>query len=199
MIAIEDVVLVLLAAGLSRRFGGSKLDADLHGMPLGLHAATALAEIPFRARVAVTGRSRIDYAAHGFHVVTNDDPARGQSRSVALGVAAARTLGAAAVLVALADMPRVTADHVRALADAADGPDAVVASRDGDAAKPPALFGRGRFDALLALTDDRGARDLIRSGRLVAAPPGALVDVDTTADLTAMRDALERQSQPDGA
>ena len=189
MIAAEDCVLVLLAAGRSQRMGdvGSKLDEPFLGRPLGLHVAVALEDIPFRKRVAVVGRARCDYAAHGYTTVQNDDPALGMGRSVALGVDYARACDARAVVVALADMPRVTATHIHQLLDAADGENAVVSSSDGHAPKPPAVFGRAHFDTLLALEGDRGARDMVRAGKHVVTTPAELIDIDTPEELDRLR------------
>ena len=186
---VERTILVLLAAGRSERFGdgGSKLDQPLLGRPLGLHVAVTLADMPFRERIAVVARAELNYGQHGFRTVINEDPARGMASSIRLGVACAQALGADAVLIALADMPRVTAAHVRCLFDASDGPDSVVASSDGVAAKPPALFGRARFDGLLQLDGSGGARALIRSGRHVVAGAGELVDIDTPDELARLR------------
>ncbi|MCP3734927.1 nucleotidyltransferase family protein [Sphingomonas sp. RP10(2022)] len=192
MIAVEDCVLVLLAAGRSRRMGdiGSKLDAPFLGRPLGLHVAVALEDMPFRERVAVVGGADCDYAAHGFTIVRNDDPQLGMSRSLALGVDCARARGVKAVVVALADMPRVTATHIYQLLDAADDEDAIVASSDGHAAKPPAVFGAGRFDALVALEGDAGARDMVRAGKHVVTTPAELIDVDTPEELERLRELV---------
>jgi molybdenum cofactor cytidylyltransferase len=190
MVSIENTVLILLAAGRSERFGdvGSKLDADFLGRPLGLHVSVALEAIPFRARVAVTGRVGIDYAAYGYDVVPTDDPRAQMSHSVRLGVEAAERHGADAVLIALADMPRVTATHIHRLFDAAKGrDDIVIASSDGRETKPPGLFGRSRFDFLKAMTGDQGGRDLVRSGRHVVTAPAELIDVDTPEQLERLR------------
>jgi molybdenum cofactor cytidylyltransferase len=186
MIAAEDTALLLLAAGESRRYGAgpSKLDASVRGLPLGLHAARAVAVLPFARRIAVTARSAIDYAAEGFLVIPNDDPVGDMASSLRLAMAAAGN--AAAVLVLLADMPNITAAHVERLLAAGDGPRTIVASADGGAARPPALFGQAWFDALSALYGDHGARDLIRSGKLVHARVGELADVDTRDDLAAL-------------
>lgn len=189
MIAAEHCALVLLAAGLSTRFGGSKLDADLGGRPLGVHVVDSLADVPFRRRIAVTGRAAIDYAARGFHTVPNADPAAGMGGSVRLGIAAAGDVHAA--LIVLADMPFVTAGHVRALL-AAGSEAAVIVSGDGAGTGPPVLFGRDWFDRLLTLDGDAGARELIGGATQVIAPAGALVDVDTVAALAAVRDDLRR-------
>ena len=192
MIAIENTVLVLLAAGRGSRFGdvGSKLEERFLSRPVGLHVAVALEDMPFRRRIAVTGRARIDYAAHGFHTIANDDPELGMARSVRLGVEQAQSMAADAVLIALADMPRVTAAHVHRLFDAADSLDAVVASSDGRAPKPPAIFGRDRFDVLMTLSGDAGARDLVRAGKHVVTTPAELIDVDTPEELELLRESV---------
>ena len=195
MIAVDQTVLVLLAAGRSERFGdvGSKLDQDLEGRPLGLHVALALKDMPFSHRVAVVGRASLDYAEHGFEVVRNGDRGAGMASSVKLGVTRARELGAAAVLIVLADMPRVTAAHIERLFDAATDAATVVASSDGREPKPPAIFGSDRFDVLLSLDGDAGARDLIRAGRHVVASPAELIDIDTREELERLRALIGSQ------
>jgi molybdenum cofactor cytidylyltransferase len=191
MIAVEDTVLVLLAAGQSVRFGPeNKLEQDFLGKPLGLHVATALEMMPFRERIAVTDGCTIDYASSHFRVVHNDAPDRGMSWSVHLGIACAKEQGAAAVAIALADMPRVTAAHLYRLLDAADGSDAVVVSSDGVAPMPPGVFGNGRFDFLMNLEGDHGARDLVRAGRHVITSPAELIDIDTPEDLERLRELV---------
>lgn len=189
MITVENTVLVLLAAGRSVRFGevGSKLDEDFLGKPLGLHVAVALEEMPFKERVAVTGTCRLDYGRYGFRVLRNDNPAGTMASSVRIGVARAREQGADAVLLALADMPRVTASHIHRLFDAATGAGSVVASSDGEQPRPPALFGSERFDFLLQLRGDEGARDLVRAGRHVVTSPAELIDIDTREELEELR------------
>lgn len=189
MIAVEDITLILLAAGKSSRYGdiGSKLDEDFLGKPLGAHVAVTLEAMPFKERIAIVNGSRIDYGRYGFRVVHNDDPAQGMSRSVRLGVACAKASGSAAVLIALADMPRVTTAHIYRMLDCADGAHAVVTSSDGHAPKPPAIFGADRFDFLLDLKGDEGARELVRSGRHVITTPAELIDVDTAEDMERLR------------
>ncbi len=192
MLRVEDTVLVLLAAGTGTRFGdvGCKLDEMFLNRPLGLHVVTALEDMPFRERVAVTGGAAIDYAAHGFRVLANDDPSLGMARSIRIGATHARAVEAEALLIALADMPRVTAAHIHRLFDAYSGSDSVVASSDGCEPKPPALFGRDRFDFLLNLDGDEGARGLVRAGRHVVTSPAELIDVDTPEDMERLRELV---------
>ncbi|MBC9034136.1 NTP transferase domain-containing protein [Sphingomonas sp. JC676] len=188
MLEPERVALVLLAAGCSQRFDGDKLSEPFLNKPLAFHAVTALARVPFMMRIAVVSDTRLDFAGLGYQLVENPDPSLGQARSLCFGVAAAKKAGAQAVLVALADMPRVTATHIYRMFDRADGPATIVASSDGISPMPPALFGRDLFDDLLDLEGDEGARQLIKRGHHVVASPAELVDIDTREDLANLRE-----------
>ncbi|NYT41113.1 nucleotidyltransferase family protein [Sphingomonas sp. R-74633] len=189
MLKPDQVALILLAAGRSHRFNdGDKLAEPFLDKPLAYHVVTALSHVPFAARIAVVSDTELDFAALGYDVVENPDPSLGQARSLCFGVSRAQELGAEAVLVALADMPRVTAAHIRRMMDAADGAATIVASSDGVSPMPPALFGRDVFPELLKLEGDHGARDLIRRGHHVIAPPAELVDIDTQDDLRELRE-----------
>jgi len=185
MIAAEDCTLILLAAGRSTRFGAdNKLEADLDGRPVALHVVDALAGIAFKNRIAVVGDGRLDYAARGYRIVRNPAPERGLSSSIRLGVA--QVGDAAAVLIVLADMPRVTERHVRRLLDTANGSDAVIVSSDGTQPSPPALFGRAHFDHLLSLEGDAGARRMVATGLRIETNSTELADIDTAEQLNAL-------------
>ena len=188
MIDAEDVVLVLLAAGQSSRFGmENKLEAEFLGKPVGFHVTTALESIPFADRIVVTDGCQLDFASRGYRVIHNTDIAKGMSFSLHLGVQEAIPSSTKAILIALADMPRVTAAHIYRLFDAFDGPDAVVVSSNGEYPTPPGVFGSGQFDALLKLEGDEGARKLVAGGRHVVTSPAELIDIDTPEDLERLR------------
>lgn len=188
MIAAERTALVLLAAGRSARFGaGEKLEQDYLGQPLAFHLVTAMEGVPFAARFAIVSNTALDFAGRGYRVIANPAPETGIAGSLRLGIAAAQEAAMEAAVVALADMPRVTAAHIHRLLDAADSADAVVASSNGVNPCPPCVFGAGRFAELLEVTGDQGARALIRGGRHVIAPADELADVDTPGDLEALR------------
>ncbi len=187
MIEAERVALVLLAAGRSQRFGtADKLMAPYLGRPLGMHVVVALEAVPFCDRIAVVSETKLDLSGCGYRVVRNDDPAAGLGRSLRLGVEAACAGRAEAVLIALADMPRVTATHIHRLLDRAEGPDAIVASSDGVDPRPPALFGCNHLNALLKSEGDMGARELVKHGHHVVTSPAELADIDTAEDLAAL-------------
>jgi len=185
MIDPGRVAVVLLAAGQSRRFGESdKLASPVAGFALGRHAARMLGGFPFAAHIAVTGEIAPDYEADGFVRIVNAAAASGQGSSIRLGVARARRHDIDAILIALADMPFVPADHVKALIERHEGAASIVASKT-DHPGPPALFGREWFDTLAALEGDRGAAALLGGAVLVPCSGRSLLDVDTPADLAA--------------
>lgn len=188
MIKPEDTALILLAAGKSARFGDmDKLEQDYLGEPLAFHVVTALESVPFARRIAVVSDTHLDFAARGYDMIRNDAPDRGLSSSIRLGVEAAREGDPQAVLIALADMPRVTGSHIYRLLDYGGGDDTILASSNGRQPRPPALFGRNRFDWLANLSGDKGARDMILKAHHVIAVPNELIDVDTPEDLERLR------------
>jgi molybdenum cofactor cytidylyltransferase len=187
MVEPEQVALVLLAAGSSTRFDGDKLSGQFLDKPLAYHVVTALENVPFCTRIAIVSGTGLDFAALGYEVIENPDPSLGQARSLCYGVTRAKDLGCEYVLVALADMPRVTAAHIYRLLDAANGEDTIVASSDGVHPMPPALFGKGLYSELLDIDGDEGARVLIKRGRHVVTTPAELVDIDTRGDLEELR------------
>lgn len=180
MIPPEDIVLVVLAAGRSSRFGRPKLLEHLHGKPLACYALRLADRFPFGRKVAIVppGLDQLEdlCAAAGFQTVVNESPDAGMSRSLRLGMAAMGEMKA--MLVLLADMPFVTESHIAALMNAYDPMTGCVASSREGVGQPPALIGKKRFDTLAGMEGDKGARQLVRSGLLIEADPDLLQDID---------------------
>lgn len=179
-----DIAVSVLAAGQGRRFGSDKLVADLNGTPMGLHIAQTLAPMGFGWRFAVCSEGAAiarHFSAAGLEIITNQNPERGQARSLHLAVKAAEPTSAKALLVVLADMPFVSAQLIADLVAAYDGD--ILASTDGTAPMPPAIFPRDTWPMLLATSGDAGARHLLKTAKLIPAPPGELRDIDVAADL----------------
>jgi molybdenum cofactor cytidylyltransferase len=188
MTAYADIAVVLLAAGQGVRFGSDKLLAKIDGEPLGLKVATRLIGLGFGHHLAVCKPDSdlvARYIGLGFTVIANDEPERGQAHSLHLAVEAAMATQAVALLVVLADMPFVSTGHLTALALAYDGE--IIASTNGDAKMPPAIFPRSSWTDLLATSGDAGARGLLKGACVVAVPPWELHDIDTPADLPASK------------
>jgi molybdenum cofactor cytidylyltransferase len=184
MTACANNAVAVLGAGQGRRFGSDKLIADLEGMPLGLHIGQTLAPMGFGWRFLVCSKGAAlspHYATLGFTICDNDAPEIGQAHSLHLAVRAAMETSATALLITLADMPFVTAPHIKALMEKGD----LATSFDGAQAMPPAFFPRAVWPQLLMVTGDQGARSLLQQARLIEAPALQLRDIDTPADLAA--------------
>jgi molybdenum cofactor cytidylyltransferase len=187
---------VLLAAGTSSRFGDrNKLLQQLGGRAVVARAATTLVDSVVDERVAVVGHEaeRVRAALDGLpiKVVRNRRYAEGQSTSVRAGIRAAEGLGAAAVVIALGDMPLVEPETVTGLVERfrRTTPPAVVPVHEGRRGMP-VVFAAERFPALRSVTGDVGGRALLESGdpaRVPVPDPGIHVDVDTPDALALLR------------
>lgn len=195
-----EIAVVLLAAGRSRRHPGqNKLVRKLDGLALGLHAARTIAGLDLGTRIAVCSKATrdlmADFAALGFETAWNEDPDQGLASSLAIGVRAALAHEARAVLVCLADMPFVTAAHLRDLIARLDPAAGVtmVGSRPAgsDVVMPPAVFAGDAIGRLLALEGDRGAGPLLRQGMAVEAAADELRDLDDPAAFAAAEAARD--------
>ncbi len=187
--APERIAAVMLAAGAGSRFGGGKLDAPMDGEALGAHSWRALLGVKWKASGIVVPSVAPAFATDsGAVLIANPDAASGMASSLHHAVHFAEAMDADALLIALADMPFVRAETIAALVERHDGDDAdavtAVLYPDGSAGAP-SLFGRGCFDALLAIEGDKGAgaylarRDVVT----IAVDPAELRDIDRAADL----------------
>ena len=175
----SHVVLVLLAAGHSRRFGKPKLAEKLHGKALVHHAASTLYEAGFAHKIAVVGDEHWGLDTFGFTLVPTD--AATQSGSLVAGITAALTKRPSAIMVALGDMPFVPLSHYRRLVGAFDG--RCIASSNGINVMPPAIFGPAHYGALCEVTGDNGARSILQNAPVVTASALELCDIDTPEQL----------------
>lgn len=184
---------LVLAAGAGRRFGGGKLLAPFAGAPLIRRSAEAVCAGGFADVIVVTGAegAAITAALEGLccRIVTAPDWQEGMAASLRAGIAALAP-EACGVCVFLGDMPLVPVGLCADLAALAEA--ASYAARPVVAGKPghPAAFLRVAFADLAGLKGDTGANRLL-AGRtsgvayLASDDPGALIDIDTCADLAA--------------
>lgn len=183
-VSASETACVLLAAGQSSRYGrGDKLTAMFRGRPLGEHSAAMLGSLDFAVKIIVGRRTGFGAPESGFtHVGVGDAPVP-QSMSLRLGVEAAMQSSPFAILIALADMPLVSARHIaNLLASCPRTGERPVASALGGQLLPPALFCEPHYPSLCSLTGDQGARRLLGNAIPVEAAPNELIDLDTAED-----------------
>ena len=92
------------------------------------------------------------------------ESSQGQSASLKAGVGVADEMGAAGVIVLLADQPFVTREIINHLVDefASSHIVSYISCSHEGMLKPPVLFARSLFPMLMELTGDQGARAVIR-------------------------------------
>ena len=190
--APPNVCAVLLAAGASKRMRGeNKLLAPWQNRPLVCAAANVLAQAQsknlLREVVAVVGRDsekmKAALSEFNFRVAENPNYADGMSSSLRVGINAVPPQADAA-LIALGDMPLITAEDIQSVVRtfSPDGGDIVIPVCNGKRGNP-VLLGRAYFPSLKNIGGDYGARELLAKHpeRIREAPagPGVLTDIDT--------------------
>ncbi|AHE51845.1 nucleotidyltransferase family protein [Sphingomonas sanxanigenens] len=185
MIAADRVAALLLAGGLSRRYGADdKLVADHAGRPLAVHARDSLAGFACRFAVVRAGAGALGalLAAGGLRLIENAAPEEGMAGSIRLGVAAAAALDVEALLICLADMPRIDGALLARMCADYDPDIGLLVCAAGGRRMPPALIGRRHFADLGKLTGDVGARDLLAGAPVLAIGAAIALDVDRPVD-----------------
>ena len=191
---------ILLAAGFSRRFGGSKLLASMPEPASQTVFETSLRRLA-RAldQIVVVTRPELyeplselcdsvrrDHAGINLMLASFDDAEHGMGASLAF---AAKHLGNwRGCLVCLADMPHLASSSIEAIAAQLDSGNIVTPFHDGQRGHPIG-FGSEYFAELRRMSGDTGARRLVakHAERVLAlslTDKGILLDIDTPQDLT---------------
>ncbi|MCO5967187.1 nucleotidyltransferase family protein [Actinoallomurus soli] len=177
---------LLLAAGEGRRLGTPKALVEIGGERLVDRGVRMLHEAGCTPIVVVTGAAAIDVA--GAVVVHNPDWRTGMASSLRLGLSALAD-DCPAVVIALVDQPRVTAEAVRRLRAAYDAGARVAVATYAGLPRNPVLIAHEHFgEAAAGASGDAGARAFLRARPdLVVAVPcedvAAADDIDTPEDL----------------
>jgi molybdenum cofactor cytidylyltransferase len=204
-IPMNRTAVVLLASGLSRRYGWrDKMLEDLGGKHLMEHAAGVINGLDALVKVAVCPGDRSEISNRlidRFVVALNNRPKEGLGRSISVGVDVALKFKPDAVLFCMADMPFIEPwmlNDVMARLGGMDGAD-IVHCGETSGVRPPTAFTSSCFNQLLTLEGDDGAKRIIGQGRFnvagVSVPAPLLTDVDTRDDLDLAREQLRIRSK----
>ena len=197
----EFVSAVLLAAGLSSRFGRPKQLAELEGEALVRRAVWTLERSPVNEVIVVVGHRAADvvgaFGRTRAKIVYNERYKLGPGSSLKAGLSALSG-ESRALLVCLADQPFVTprligtivSRHVKTGAD-------VVASFSDGHVSPPVIFSWRLYGEIANIPDGTGAKAIIENHpgfEKVGVKRGTLLDVDTEEDLEKARKTLSHDS-----
>ena len=188
------IVGILLAAGSGSRFGGGKLLAPLReGVPVGLQSLrtlrTAIDEVIVVTRPEDEALRSV-LIDEGARIEICPQAAEGMGASLAHAVRASPD--ADGWVVALGDMPRIEESTIRVVAAALAGGALIAAPTYRGARGHPVGFAGALREALVQLSGDAGARDILRTDPrrvtlIECNDAGILADVDTRADLERVR------------
>lgn len=190
---MDNIALVLLAAGGSTRMGSPKQLLPYEGRPLIRHAAETALASGCHPVVVVLG-SHIDEvrpALDGLDVVVveNTDWQQGMGSSIRAGISGAQIMGCDGAILALADQPLVTPAILRRLVEEHEETGRpIIASEYGGTVGVPAFFARECFPKLTSLLPSEDSRATILANleqSIRISCPEAETDIDTPEDYQA--------------
>lgn len=181
----EDCALIILASGLSTRFGkADKLMAEFRRKPLVQHAVDAAALLPFAERFAVIPQGsklrRKLFNYKGYSLIENKSPEVGQGGSLRLAAMSAQAKGHKAICVMLGDMPFIKSDDLVSLLQNLSDKDRAI-SYCNKTELPPAIFANDALEELAQIDPKGGAKALFNSANAYKHPLSdrAARDIDT--------------------
>lgn len=191
---------IYLAAGNSRRFGSNKLLQDIGGKPMFLWGLEVMTAVLSADRViVVTQFEQIRQQAEkmGVTVVWNPDSSRGITSSLQLGLKQARRMAEkdrqdCAWLFQTADQPGITRESLDRLIKGFSQSGRTMACLGWDGSwYNPCLFSDSWYPQLMALSGDKGGKQLMREhpDQVLCVEAGSLrelTDIDEKKDACAM-------------
>lgn len=187
-----DLACVILASGLSERFGAEdKLQASLAGLTMLSHVLQTARACQFGEVFVVTQRT----APEDMMALQNDAPELGQGHALRLGARAVLAGDGSHAVILLGDMPLVSVAHILNLISKIDGERSVVSLYD-NIRMPPAVFPRQALEFIAAQSSPLGAQVLFDRLNPMTVPLAAeaALDVDTPADLARVSAIMESRS-----
>ena len=185
---------VVLAAGSSSRLGRPKQTVVLDGETLVERAVRVAQEAGLAPVIAVVnpeGDFGHSLQQLGCLVVINEGFAEGMASSIRRGVAVAQMLKASGIVLMTCDQVAVTPEHLRALYEDTEN---IAGSGYAGKVGIPAYFPVSGFDALQQLSGDVGAREMLRTARVVL-KDGLGLDIDTEEDLVRAQILFEHNAR----
>ncbi len=189
---MNDIAIIILAAGSSSRMGQSKQLLLVDGEPLLLKTVKTALEVKTASVIVVLGAHDQEHATvtqnHAVNLVFNERWQRGMGSSLKVGLQFLEdnTPAAESVIILVCDQPALTTEHLLNLIQTyKKSGKSIIASYYSNAPGVPALFDKTHFNELLHLDDLQGAKKIIQQNmavtELIHFPEGT-IDLDTPGD-----------------
>lgn len=191
--------IIILASGISSRFGSNKLMQYIRGQRL-IEYSIMSALLSFRGEVFVVKSPQLiidEVVREKIRIVENRNPELGMSHSIALGVRAISNKYDSTII-SLADQPFIPSKHYEKLHDAAvSSPAGIVYTKCNERVGNPALFKAKYFGFLTTIYGDVGAKSIISDNFAdsISVDIGDcdyLTDIDTVDDLNRARQIVDK-------
>ncbi|OAA28442.1 hypothetical protein AT15_04370 [Kosmotoga arenicorallina S304] len=160
----EEIAIVILAAGGSKRFGGNKLYSPLMGKSLISYVLDEFCIEDFGEKLLVVNPDFPvkDVECQNINIIINDDYQKGLSTSLVLATKEAISRKQKGLFISLGDMPFITREDLESLFRAVqDYPDCIIAYSYNEVKGFPTYVPGKYFDRLLKLRGDKGIKQLI--------------------------------------
>jgi molybdenum cofactor cytidylyltransferase len=200
----EEVWLLVLAAGFSKRMGKQKLLLPIEGQSLIQFLVKKLLDTTADGIVVVTNseyqevKTEVDYMP--VVVLENDHSYLGMSSSLKVGITYLKNRQAGAAVVLLADQPTIDKETINLLIENHRlNKQPILQTYYRTNPSHPVLFSNRWFDELLTISGDKGARDLLEKNRehvhYVKVNLLDPSDIDTMSDYQAFLESSKQGNQ----
>ena len=197
---MNSTAIIILAAGSSSRFPGTKQLLHFNNKTLLQHVIDEAIESGAEPTIVITGANADEVEKEitqtNVQIIRNENWKEGMASSIVAGVKKAITLNndIEKIIIAVSDQPFVSSALFRQLYQTQEkNVQHIVACSYADTIGTPVLFTQNYFDALMSLQGDEGAKKILKVNSndvaTVDFPQGA-IDIDTQKDYD---DLLDRQ------
>lgn len=166
-LTFQSFGIVILAAGKSKRYGSNKLLEIMDGKKMYQHLLDKISRVSVGTKVIVTRFPEIEEAAEDnkIAVIKNDDPDRGISYSLKLGMKKCMQEDPKmkGILFIVCDQPYIRRQTLKNILDmAAKNPGKIIAAAYHGKIGNPVFFDHKYWKELLALTGDIGGKQILK-------------------------------------
>ena len=187
----DELAILILAAGLSKRLGYPKQLVEYQGKSLLQNSIAKFSGLCKDIYVLLGNAfEECKKQSEGAKIIYHQDYHEGIGSSIKAGVK--ELLDFDFIMITLCDYPLLPQEHLKKMIDLKDPQKIITTSRD-ETLSPPALFPKKFYPFLLDLKDDEGAKKIIKNHPKIQVEleKRYLLDIDTQEDINKLFDLAE--------